>query len=668
MKEDYLMNPNQSLNSEVEYDFSLLSEDDLYLFNEGKHFNLYNKLGAHLVNRGKKRGVYFAVWAPNAGLVSVIGNFNQWNAGSHLLKLRGKSGIWEGFIPGLQKGEIYKYHILSNYQGYEVNKADPLAFYAEKPPLTASIIWETDFNWQDQKWMAERKDKNSLKAPISIYELHLGSWRCIPEEGNRPLTYRELAPVLADYIQKMGFTHVELLPVMEHPFYGSWGYQITGYFSPTSRYGTPQDFMFLIDYLHQVGIAVILDWVPSHFPRDKYGLFFFDGTHLYEHADPRQGYHPDWSSSIYNYGKNEVQAFLISSALFWLDIYHADGLRVDGVASMLYLDYSRKPGEWIPNKFGGKENLEALAFIKTLNQQVYKYFPDVQTIAEESTSWPMVSRPTHIGGLGFGLKWDMGWMHDVLYYMSKDSIYRKFHHNELTFRMLYAFSENFVLPLSHDEVVHEKRSLIGRMPGNDNQKFANMRLLYSYMFAQPGKKMIFMGGEFGQWHEWNHDESLDWHLLTFSPHANLQKWLSDLNFKYRTEKALYELDCESTGFKWIDCTDIDHSTLSILRKSSVPGDEIIIALNFTPVPLFNYKIGAPVAGEWLEILNSDAMEYGGSGYGNQGKSIAENKPYHGQPCSLSLTLPPLGAIFFKSNQSLQKTNENPQITLEGTPD
>jgi 1,4-alpha-glucan branching enzyme len=631
----------------MSHDVSLLSKDDLYLFNEGKHYKLYQKLGAHPINYQGIKGTYFAVWAPNARKVSVIGNFNGWDKQLHELKAREDSGIWEGFIPGVGKGDIYKFHIISNYQGYQADKADPLALYSELSPRTASIVWDNTYDWNDQKWMRARMNSDSLNSPISIYELHLGSWMCVPEEANRPLTYREIAPKLVDYVKRLGFTHVEFLPVMEHPFYGSWGYQTTGYFAPTSRYGNPQDFMYLIDYLHQFGIGVILDWVPSHFPNDKHGLGFFDGTHLYEHADPRLGFHPDWTSLIYNYGRNEVQCFLISSAIFWLDQFHADGLRVDGVASMLYLNYSRKAGEWIPNKYGGKENLEALSFIKKLNEQIYKFYPDVQTIAEESTSWPMVSRPTHIGGLGFGLKWDLGWMHDILYYMSKDPIYRKFHHNALTFRMLYAFSENFVLPLSHDEVVHGKSSLIGRMPGNDSQKFANMRLLFGYMFAQPGKKLIFMGGEFGQWREWHHDESLDWHLTAYNPHANLQKWIADLNHLYQTEKSLYELDCEPAGFQWIDCTDIDHSSLSILRKSKTPGEYMIIVLNFTPVPLYNYQIGAPYEGEWIEILNSDAKEYGGDGYGNQGKAFTQAKPFHEQPYTLNLTLPPLSAIFLK---------------------
>jgi 1,4-alpha-glucan branching enzyme len=632
---------------QVRYDISLLSKDDLYLFNGGRHFRIYQHLGAHIINTNGNFGTYFAVWAPNAEQVHIVGDFNGWDNKSHPLQTREQSGIWEGFIPEIGKGIVYKFHISSRYNNYTVDKADPQAFYDEKPPHTASVVWDLDYDWSDQKWMAQRHIPNSLNSPISIYEIHLGSWMCVPEENNRPLTYRELAPKLADYVTKLGFTHVEFMPIMEHPFSGSWGYQTTGYFAPTSRYGTPQDFMYLIDYLHRYGIGVILDWVPSHFPTDEHGLGYFDGTHLYEHADPRSGFHPDWGSLIYNYGRSEVQSFLISSALFWLDKYHADGLRVDGVASMIYLDYSRKRGEWIPNKYGGKENLDALAFLKNFNQQVYKNYPDVQTIAEESTSWSMVSRPTYVGGLGFGMKWDMGWMHDTLDYISKDPIFRKYRHNEMTFRMLYAFTENFILPLSHDEVVHGKSSLIGKMPGPDEQKFANLRVLLGYMYAQPGKKLLFMGGEFGQWREWNHDESLDWHLLNYPNHANLQKWVEDLNRLYRTEKALSELDFDPKGFSWIDANDVEHSTFSMLRKSHVPGEDILAAFNFTPVARFNYRIGAPYGGEWKEILNSDAKEYGGSGFGNQGRAIAELQPYHGQPYSLNLVLPPLGAIFFK---------------------
>jgi 1,4-alpha-glucan branching enzyme len=496
--------------------------------------------------------------------------------------------------------------------------------------------------------MQERHKHNALDAPIAIYEVHLGSWMRVPEEGHRPLTYRELAPKLAEYAERMGFTHVEFLPVMEHPFAGSWGYQTTGYFAPTSRYGTPQDFMYLIDYLHQHGIGVILDWVPSHFPTDEHGIGFFDGTHLYEHSDPQKGLHPDWDSFIFNYGRNEVRSFLISSALFWLDKYHVDGLRVDAVASMLYLDYSRKEGEWIPNKYGGRENLEALAFLRRFNEEVYKNYPDVQTIAEESTAWPMVSRPTYVGGLGFGLKWDMGWMHDTLDYMTKNPIFRKYHHNELTFRMLYAFTENFALPLSHDEVVHGKGSLLGKMPGDDWQKFANLRLLLGYMYAQPGKKLLFMGGEFGQWWEWNHDSSLDWHLLTFPPHSSLQRWVEDLNRLYRSESVLHGLEFDPAGFEWVDCSDFERSVISFIRKGRSTGDIILVVCNFTPTPRFNYRVGAPRGGFWREVLNSDAQQYGGSGHGNLGGVEAAPIPYHGRSYSLNLTLPPLGVVFLKS--------------------
>ncbi len=497
--------------------------------------------------------------------------------------------------------------------------------------------------------MTARQSVNSLKAPISIYELHLGSWMRVPQENNRPLTYRELAPKLTEYILKLGFTHVELMPVMEHPFNGSWGYQITGYFAPTSRYGTPQDFMFLVDYLHQNGIGVILDWVPSHFPNDEHGLSFFDGTHLFEHADPRLGLHPDWDSLIFNYGRKEVQAFLISNALYWLEKYHADGLRVDAVASMLYLDYSRKEGEWLPNKYGGRENLEAMELLKNFNQQVYQNFPDVQTIAEESTSWPMVSRPTYVGGLGFGLKWDMGWMHDTLQYFSTDPLFRKYDQNKLTFRFLYAFSENFVLPLSHDEVVHGKASLLSKMPDLNEQKFANLRLLLGYLFAQPGKKLLFMGGEFGQLSEWNHDESLEWHLLKYASHSGLQRWTSDLNRTYRKEKALHELDCDPAGFKWIDLSDVEHSIASFIRRGQTVNDTILVVCNFTPVTRFNYLIGVPQSGEWIEILNSDAKEYSGSGTGNLGGVTAEARYFHRQRYSIRLTLPPLSILFFKHN-------------------
>ena len=631
----------------LRYDITLLTDNDLYLFNEGSHYRLYGKLGAHPMTIGGIEGTYFAVWAPNAKKVSVMGEFNGWHRSSHQLQTRGQSGIWEGFIPGVRKGALYKYYIVSSYNNYRVGKADPFALYNEISPKTASIVWDSDYTWGDQTWMEKRRQKNALEAPISIYEVHLGSWRRVPEEGNRFLTYRELAPILADYVKQMGFTHVEFLPVMEHPFYGSWGYQVTGYFAPTSRYGTPQDFMYLINYLHQQDIGVFLDWVPSHFPTDEHGLGYFDGTHLYEHEDARQGIHPDWNSFIFNYGRNEVCSFLLSSALFWLDKYHVDGLRVDAVASMLYLDYGRKEGEWIPNKYGGKENLEAISFLQRFNERVYKENQGVQTIAEESTAWPMVSRPTYIGGLGFGLKWDMGWMHDTLEYLSKDPIYRKYHHNNLTFRMLYAFFENFLLTLSHDEVVHGKGSLLGKMPGDDWQKFANLRALYGYMYAQPGKKLLFMGGEFGQRREWTHDESLEWHLQQYPPHLGLQQWIKDLNHLYRSQPALYELEFDWTGFEWIDCNDVEHSVVSLIRKARSTEEVVLVVCNFAPVPRLNYRVGVPKPGFWKELLNSDGKEYAGSGQGNSGGVEAAPILLHGRPYSLTITLPPLAVLFFK---------------------
>ncbi|MFC1910904.1 1,4-alpha-glucan branching protein GlgB [Chloroflexota bacterium] len=629
------------------HDISLLTADDLFLFNEGTHSRLYNKLGANPMNAGGIPGTCFAVWAPNARKVSVIGEFNQWNKSAHPLQPRGESGIWEGFIPGVGKGDLYKFYIISRYRNYRVEKADPVSFFNEIPPKTASIVWNLDYPWEDDEWMKARNLRNSLEAPISIYEIHPGSWRRVIEDGGRYLGYRELAHQLADYVIQMGFTHVEFMPVMEHPFYGSWGYQITGYFSPTSRYGSPQDFMYLIDYLHQHNIGVILDWVPSHFPNDEHGLGFFDGTHLFEHEDPRKGVHPDWNSLIFNYGRTEINSFLLSNAMFWLDKYHIDGLRVDAVASMLYLDYGRKAGEWIPNEHGGHENLEAISFLKQLNQEVYKSFPDVQTIAEESTSWPMVSRPTYLGGLGFGLKWDMGWMHDSLEYMSREPVHRKFHQNDLTFRMMYAFYENFVLPLSHDEVVHSKGSLLGKMPGDDWQKFANLRLLLGYMFLQPGKKLLFMGAEFGQWREWTHEGSLDWHLLQYPPHLGIKHWVEDLNRLYQSEPALHKVDFSQAGFEWIDCNDIEQSTFSLMRKDLSGQGIIVAACNFTPVPRQNYRIGVPQAGFWKELLNSDATYYDGSGQGNLGGVEASPVPMHGKRYSIAFTLPPLSVVIFK---------------------
>jgi 1,4-alpha-glucan branching enzyme len=628
----------------VRHDFSLLGDQDLFLFNEGSHYRIYDKLGAHWLEVNGEAGVYFAVWAPAAREVTVIGSFNGWNR-THALAARGSSGIWEGFIPGLAKGDLYKFHISSHHHGYEIDKADPVGFFHEKPPRTASQVWDLAYEWGDHEWMRQRHSRISLSAPQAIYEVHLGSWMRAPED-NRPLTYRELAPRLADYVGRLNFTHVEFLPIMEHPFYGSWGYQTTGYFAPTSRYGTPQDFMFLVDYLHQHGIGVILDWVPSHFPSDGHGLAFFDGTHLFEHSDSRQGFHPDWKTHIFNYGRNEVRSFLMSSAMFWLDKYHADGLRVDAVASMLYLDYSRSEGDWIPNRYGGRENLEAIDFLRRFNEEVYKEHPDIQTVAEESTAWPMVSRPTYLGGLGFGMKWDMGWMHDTLQFFSHEPIHRSYHHNMLTFRMLYGFMENFVLPLSHDEVVHGKGSLLGKMPGDDWQKFANLRLLFGYMYAQPGKKLLFMGGEIGQWREWAHDTSLDWNLLDWPMHRGLQTWVEMLNRLYRGERPLHELDCDPAGFEWVDCNDSAASTISLLRKDRL-GDTVLGVFNFTPVPRIDYQVGVPSAGFWRELLNSDAKEYGGSGMGNLGGVNTLEKPVHGRPYTLQLTLPPLAALFLK---------------------
>jgi 1,4-alpha-glucan branching enzyme len=628
---------------------SWLSEEDIFLFNEGSHYRLYEKLGAHPATVSGKEGAYFAVWAPNARHVSVTGDFNGWNKMSHPLQPKASSGVWEGFVEGIPEGSIYKYHIESRYKSYNVDKADPFAFYAETPPKTGSVIYRLDYEWGDSDWMKTRRPHNSIYAPISIYEIHLGSWKRKVEE-DRFLTYRELAPELTEHILKTGFTHVEFLPIMEHPFYGSWGYQITGYFAPTSRYGTPRDFMYLVDYLHQNGIGVILDWVPSHFPTDQHGLGYFDGTHLYEHEDPRKGFQPDWQSYIFNYGRSEVRSFLISSALFWLDKFHVDGIRVDAVASMLYLDYSRKKDSWIPNEYGGRENLEAIAFLKKLNEAVYQYYPDTQTIAEESTAWPMVSRPTYVGGLGFGMKWDMGWMHDTLQYMSRNPVHRKYHQNEMTFRMLYAFNENFVLPLSHDEVVYGKGSLLGKMPGDDWQKFANYRLLLGYMYTQPGKKLLFMGAEFGPWNEWNHDGSLDWHFLEYDRHLQLQNWLIELNKFYRAEPAFHELDCDPGGFEWIDASDALQSILTYLRKGSSTGDIIITVCNFTPTVHTGYRIGVPRGGIWKEVLNSDGLQYGGSDQQNLASLRAEKIPWHGRSHSIEIIVPPLSIVCFASRR------------------
>jgi 1,4-alpha-glucan branching enzyme len=637
----------QTVHNRVRYDFSLLTDYDLHLFNEGSHNLLYEKMGARLATVDGQAGTHFAVWAPDADGIWVIGDFNGWDNRSHPLRPRGSSGVWEGFVPEIARGTVYKYHVSSRYHGYRMDKADPYALWNEVPPRTASVVWDLGYEWGDAQWMQERRLRNALNSPMAIYEVHLGSWMRVPEEGGRWLSYREMAPRLAEYVSRMGFTHVEFLPVMEHPFYGSWGYQVTGFFAPTSRYGTPQDFMYLVDTLHQAGIGVILDWVPSHFPNDAHGLAYFDGTHLYEHSDPRQGFHPEWRSHIFNFGRNEVRCFLLSSAMFWLDQYHVDGLRVDAVASMLYLDYARQPGEWVPNEFGGKENLHAISFLQRMNHDIYVRYPDVQTIAEESTAWGMVSRPTYVGGLGFGLKWDMGWMHDTLKYMSKEPIHRRFHHNQLTFRGLYMFTENYVLPLSHDEVVHGKGSLIGRMPGDDWQQFANLRLLFGYMYGQPGKKLLFMGDEFGQRSEWNHESSLEWHVLAYWGHAGVQKWMQDLNRVYRSEPALHEIEFDPRGWQWIDANDSDSSVLSFLRRGNQPQDVMAIVGNFTPVPRVGYRVGVPEPGHWREMLNSDAAMYGGSNMGNFGGVMAESVGAHGHPYSLRLTLPPLAALFLK---------------------
>jgi 1,4-alpha-glucan branching enzyme len=632
----------------VIHGISLLTDHDIYLFKEGNHFKLYEKLGSHLMTVDGVAGALFAVWAPNAKKVTVMGDFNGWNRDTHHLSVRlDGSGIWEGFIPEIVQGSLYKYFIVSQHRNYRGEKGDPFALSWEMPPKTSSMVWDLAYTWGDDNWMKTRHERNSLTSPFSVYEMHIGSWRRIPEEGNRSLTYRELAVYLPEYLKDAGFTHVEFMPVMEHPFYGSWGYQCTGFFAPTSRYGTPQDFMYLMDRLHQEGIGVILDWVPSHFPDDAHGLVYFDGTHLYEHKEPKKGFHPEWKSCIFNYGRYEVRNFLISSALFWLDKYHADGLRIDAVASMLYLDYSRKEGEWIPNMYGGRENLEAIDFLRSLNREVYRAFPDTQTIAEESTAWPMVSRPTHVGGLGFGMKWNMGWMHDMLDYFSEDPVFRKYHHNNITFSIWYAFTENFMLPLSHDEVVHGKGSLAGKMPGNGLQKMANLRLLFGYLYTHPGKKLLFMGGEVGQWAEWSHEGSVEWHLLQYQSHYGVWKWVSDLNNVYRNEPAMHELDFDRTGFEWVDFSDHEQSVISFIRQGSSTREVLLVVCNFTPLARHDYRVGVPAGGWWKELLNSDAQEYGGSGHGNFGGLNASAIPIHGKPFSLSIALPPLGILIFK---------------------
>ncbi len=624
---------------------SRLSDDDLYLFGEGTHFELYEKLGAHLDSAGAQ----VAVWAPNARAVSVIGDFNGWRRGHTPLRPRGSSGIWEGFVEGVRGGDLYKFAI-DGADGEALEKADPYGFFHETPPKTASVFWDLSFEWHDEAWLAARAEAQGHDRPMNIYEVHLGSWRVVPEEGGRPLGYRELAEVLPAYLKEMGFTHVELMPVMEHPFGGSWGYQITGYFAPTSRLGTPQDLMHLIDRLHQEGIGVILDWVPAHFATDAHGLGRFDGTHLYEHADPRQGFHPDWTTYIFNYGRHEVRSFLISSAAFWIDRYHVDALRVDGVASMLYLDYSRKEGEWIPNAHGGRENLEAISLLQKLNEHLYGAYPGIQTIAEESTAWPGVSRPVHDGGLGFGFKWDMGWMHDTLAYFRHDPVHRRYHHKELTFRAIYAFDENFVLPLSHDEVVHGKGSLLAKMPGDEWQRFANLRLLFGHMWGSPGKTLLFMGGEIAQGREWSHEGSLDWHLLDEAAHAGIQRLVQRLGEVCRQQPALYRWDTDPRGFQWVVADDAEQSCLAYLRHAP-DAPPVLVACNFTPVPRRAYRLGVPQDGVWRELVNTDAEEYGGSGMGNLGAVRADGGAHGAFPHSLSLTLPPLAAVFLAPDRA-----------------
>ncbi len=626
----------------------ILSDFDLHLLGEGTHYKTYEKLGAHVTEIQGVEGVAFGVWAPNAQRVSVVGNFNHWDGRRHPMRVRGGSGIWELFIPGLHEGEVYKYEVKSRFRGHLAAKADPHAFCSEKRPRTASVVHDLKrYAWHDEAWMADRPLHQELDAPVAIYEVHLGSWRRVPEEDNRIPTYRELAARLVEYVLEMGYTHVELLPVMEHPLDESWGYQTTGYFAPTSRHGTPEDFMYFVDYCHQHGVGVILDWAPAHFPADAHGLAFFDGTHLYEHQDPRLREHPDWGTRVFNYGRNEVRNFLLSSALYWLDRYHIDGLRMDAVASMLYLDYSRRPGEWVPNRYGGNENLEAIDFIKRFNEVVHERHPGVLTIAEESTAWTGVSRPTYIGGLGFSLKWNMGWMHDTLLYFSKDPIHRKYHHNNLTFSLLYAFTENFVLVLSHDEVVHGKRSLLSKMPGDTWQQFANLRALYALMYAHPGKKMLFMGGEFGQWIEWNCQQSLDWHLLDYERHRKLQQLVKNLNRIYRAEPALHEVDFDWTGFEWIDFHDADQCIMSFIRRGRSPEQHVVVACNFTPMPRYGYRIGVPEGCFYREVLSTDSAEYGGSGVANAPGVQASGLAWQNQLFSVELTLPPLGVVILK---------------------
>ena len=626
---------------------SLLTDFDLYLFNEGTHVRLYEKLGAHVTTIDGIAGVMFAVWAPNADNVSVIGDFNRWDPKATPLRPRASSGIWEGFVPGLGQGTIYKYSIKPRFSSQRIEKSDPIGFAAELRPNTASIVWDLSrYEWGDQPWIRRRGEAQAFDAPISIYEVHLGSWKRSPE-GNGFLSYRDLGHQLAEYCQAMGYTHVELLPISEHPLDASWGYQTVGYYAPTRRYGSPDDFRYFVDTLHQAGIGVLLDWVPAHFPRDAHGLANFDGTSLYEHADPRQGEHPDWGTKIFNYGRNEVRSFLISNAVFWVEQYHIDGLRVDAVASMLYLDYSRNAGEWIPNKYGGRENLDAISFLQRMNEVVHTECPGVLTVAEESTAWPRVTRPPYMGGLGFSFKWNMGWMHDTLEYISKEPIHRRWHHNELTFSLLYAFQENFVLPFSHDEVVHGKGSLLNKIPGDAWQKFATLRLLYAYMYSHPGKKLLFMGLDFGQGDEWSETKSIDWHLLQYPYQSGLQRCVADIHRVYRSTPALYEVDFDWTGFQWLESHDNENSVFAYLRRGRDPSQMMVVVTNFTPVPRYSYRVGVPTGGPWHEILNTDSSLYSGGNVGNEGQVWATDEPSSGQPHGLSLTLPPLGAVYLK---------------------
>jgi 1,4-alpha-glucan branching enzyme len=630
----------------------VLTGFDLHLMGEGTHYLKYEKLGAHVREIDGVSGVHFAVWAPNARRVSVVGNFNHWDGRTNPMRNCGPSGVWEIFLPGLAEGELYKFEIISRSGALLEPKSDPYGFCAELRPRTSSVVYDIDrYTWKDAEWIAQRAKREWLRAPISIYEVHLGSWRLDGADGKQWLTYRELAETLVPYAKTMGFTHLELMPIMEHPFDGSWGYQTVGYFSATSRYGKPDDFKYFVDRCHAAGLGVILDWTPAHFPRDTHGLAEFDGTHLYEHADPRRGTQPDWGTLVFNYGRNEVQNFLVSNALFWLDKYHIDGLRVDAVASMLYLDYSRKAGEWLPNQYGGRENLEAIAFIKKMNEMVHERFPGTLTIAEESTAWPAVSRPTYVGGLGFDLKWNMGWMNDTLKYFAQDAIYRKFHHNQLTFSMMYAFTENFVLPLSHDEVVHGKKSLLSKMPGDDWQQFANLRLLYGYLFAHPGKKLLFMGGELAERHEWAETRSLEWALEKSPLHRGVQRLVADLNRIYGSEAAFHQVDFDWKGFEWLEVHDVDTSVISFVRKASDSGDFVVVICNFTPVVREDYRVGVPVRGFYREILNTDSAYYEGTDVGNLGGLHSDPLGWNNQPFSLNVTLPPLGVLYFKLDKS-----------------